>query len=299
MSGHFSVLLRFPFIVSLSILILNDHWLKQSYPSWLTGKLSDFSGLFVFCVFLSVMLAPHLNSNKALFYLHLFVAALFTVWKIVPIELFTHWVSVSAGIPMPSRIKDSTDLIALVSVIFSFFWLKQPLSVKMSNSNYYRAVPKFVVVSILIITGWSIMATPPPIYHYKVAPETSILSNFDFEKTLLRIEEILIENGFPVHGKEIYGKNRFILRFSWEADTSEVGEAKNVAFFGILKSTNSNVTSANFRCTLEVTKDMLSDRYMMEIRTSSNYHKFDKKKIRKALKEKIYDNLRNGLNKKT
>ncbi len=37
-----------PSWVAVAVLLLNDHWLKVAYPSWWTGKLSDFAGLYFF-----------------------------------------------------------------------------------------------------------------------------------------------------------------------------------------------------------------------------------------------------------
>lgn len=34
---------------------VNDHWLKYAYPSWVTGKLSDFLGVFYFPIFLCAL----------------------------------------------------------------------------------------------------------------------------------------------------------------------------------------------------------------------------------------------------
>jgi hypothetical protein len=51
MSGRqmrIDILLTPTFVVALLILLLNDHLLKYLYPNWLTGKLSDFAGLFAF-----------------------------------------------------------------------------------------------------------------------------------------------------------------------------------------------------------------------------------------------------------
>ena len=42
-------------LLSILILLLNDHVLKSSVPSWLTGKLSDFAGLFFFPFLLGVI----------------------------------------------------------------------------------------------------------------------------------------------------------------------------------------------------------------------------------------------------
>jgi hypothetical protein len=52
----FVALLRAPFIIALAVLLLNDFMLKQVYPGFVTGKLSDFAGIFVFAVFWSSLL---------------------------------------------------------------------------------------------------------------------------------------------------------------------------------------------------------------------------------------------------
>ena len=35
------------FLLAIALLALNDHVLKQRYPGWWTGKLSDFAGVVV------------------------------------------------------------------------------------------------------------------------------------------------------------------------------------------------------------------------------------------------------------
>lgn len=44
------------FLVSLGVLLLNDHYLKQEYHNAITGKLSDISGIIVLVLFLSALL---------------------------------------------------------------------------------------------------------------------------------------------------------------------------------------------------------------------------------------------------
>lgn len=44
-------------LTSIGMLLLNDHVLKASVPSWFTGKLSDFAGLFFFPFVLAAVLA--------------------------------------------------------------------------------------------------------------------------------------------------------------------------------------------------------------------------------------------------
>ena len=43
-------------LVAVGVLLVNDHVLKDAYSSWLTGKLSDFAGLYFFPV--AAELAP-------------------------------------------------------------------------------------------------------------------------------------------------------------------------------------------------------------------------------------------------
>jgi hypothetical protein len=58
-----AVLSDWRFLAALIVLIINDQILKASYPSWVTGKLSDFAGMVVFPVVLAGLvglLAPRL-----------------------------------------------------------------------------------------------------------------------------------------------------------------------------------------------------------------------------------------------
>ena len=48
-------------LLSIGLLVLNDHILKAAAPSWWTGKLSDFAGLFFFPFLLAVLLAAVLH----------------------------------------------------------------------------------------------------------------------------------------------------------------------------------------------------------------------------------------------
>jgi hypothetical protein len=43
-------------LVAIALLLVNDHVLKQAYPGWLTGKLSDFAGLVMFPLLVATVL---------------------------------------------------------------------------------------------------------------------------------------------------------------------------------------------------------------------------------------------------
>ena len=48
---HYRVFLSPVFLLTLLTLAANDLYLKAAYPGWITGKLSDISGLFLVSLF--------------------------------------------------------------------------------------------------------------------------------------------------------------------------------------------------------------------------------------------------------
>ncbi|EDM38033.1 hypothetical protein PBAL39_16449 [Pedobacter sp. BAL39] len=63
------------FIFCLSLLILNDFFLKAMFHNTLAGKLSDFCGLFIFPIFWSAVFPKHKSG------VFIASAALFVYWK--------------------------------------------------------------------------------------------------------------------------------------------------------------------------------------------------------------------------
>lgn len=63
------------FVASLAILLLNDFYLKNAFPGFVTGKLSDLSGIIV-CVLLFSALFPERKPN-----VYILVALSFVFWK--------------------------------------------------------------------------------------------------------------------------------------------------------------------------------------------------------------------------
>jgi len=70
-----SILVSQLFILGLVILLINDFYLKPTFGRPITGKLSDFSGLFIFPLFW-VSFFP--NKKNLIFIL---TALLFVIWK--------------------------------------------------------------------------------------------------------------------------------------------------------------------------------------------------------------------------
>lgn len=109
-------------IAAVVMMFVNDHYLKYHYPSWWTGKLSDFCGLFFFPIFLCavyVLIAnlitrkKHWVSNKKLLAAIIFTDVIFMAVKLSPAAAQIYE-STLGWLGFPSRLTlDTSDLFAL------------------------------------------------------------------------------------------------------------------------------------------------------------------------------------------
>jgi len=109
-----SILLNIPFIIGLVILILNDFFLKQYYSNLLTGKLSDFTGLFIFPMLLTYLLP----TKKKIIYIFTFIG--FVLWKLPIADLFINYWNKFSVFNI-NRVIDYTDYFALIVLPLSYF----------------------------------------------------------------------------------------------------------------------------------------------------------------------------------
>lgn len=106
------------FLSSVGILLLNDHYLKQAFPGWLTGKLSDITGLTALTIFCFALIP--VNRKKIILAVSLF----FTWWKSPlsePVIEFLNHIT-SAGV---HRVVDYSDLLVL-PVLLLLYRLRAP-----------------------------------------------------------------------------------------------------------------------------------------------------------------------------
>ncbi len=109
MRKRFDVLLTPAVLVSLAVLLANDFVLKAAFHDALTGKLSDFAGLFVFGVFGCAVFPRHRGRVAALTTLG------FVFWKSPAVQpLIDAWNGL--GLVRVGRVVDVTDLVALLAV---------------------------------------------------------------------------------------------------------------------------------------------------------------------------------------
>jgi hypothetical protein len=145
-------------LVTAFVLALNDHVLKHAdvLPGWLTGKLSDFAGLFVFPIVVSVLAERLVGPRR---YLRAGIAAGtaagFAALNCVP------WVSAVVQPILPNTM-DPTDLVALPAVGLALLWLARRRA---------RPVQAHRVVRLAAVTAVALacVATSPP-YFSRVYP---------------------------------------------------------------------------------------------------------------------------------
>jgi antitoxin component YwqK of YwqJK toxin-antitoxin module len=134
-----------PFLVCLAILLLNDFYLKTEYHNWLTGKLSDFCGLFIFASFWTALFP----SKKRIVYFS--TALFFVIWKSPYsqpfIDLFSH------SLYPIYRVVDITDLISLLILPISYYF---------NQKNFFRFKLSPILLGVITIFSFCATSIPEP-----------------------------------------------------------------------------------------------------------------------------------------
>jgi len=133
------------FLASVLLLLINDFYLKQTYGNVLTGKISDFAGLFAFPFFFSCLFVKHKKI------IHIVTIFLFIWWKSTFSQPIIDFVN-NLGIPV-NRVVDFSDNIALISVLISY--------IAFSGAKIYSVKPvmKWTIMSVSLL---SFIATSLP-----------------------------------------------------------------------------------------------------------------------------------------
>ncbi len=120
---HESGLLHPVALIAIAVLVINDHVLKDAYPSWLTGKLSDVAGLVFFPLLVAALLAPlvRIDRSRLIGACVIATAIGFSAIKLwepatVVCEHVLGWLQLSPG-PV-QVVRDPTDLLALAALAF-------------------------------------------------------------------------------------------------------------------------------------------------------------------------------------
>lgn len=132
------------FLLSLSLLLLNDFYLKFAFPGLISGKLSDFAGLFAFTLF---WMAVFPKFGRAI---SVVVSAVFILWKSSYSQpVLDIWNALQIG--RISRTVDLTDLIALPVIPLAYFYgIREELR---------RQAPKWTAALMAVVSVFAFTAT--------------------------------------------------------------------------------------------------------------------------------------------
>lgn len=169
------LLLHPVFLSALILLLLNDHWGKYAFHNWITGKLSDFTGVLVLAIFLYAI--TPLNKLYSI----LITVLLFAWWKTPLSQPFISWLQDYWQLPV-NRIIDYSDFAAfsILPLLYYIYPLK-PLIPKIAG---------LLKNAVILATVFSIMATTVP-YRYFHYTEDGYVKVYKEFKTRLEEKEIL------------------------------------------------------------------------------------------------------------
>lgn len=170
-----------PFITSLALLTLNDYYLKYAFGNWLTGKLSDFSGLF----FVTMLFCTFFPRSKTV--VSAVLAITFAAWK-SPISDPLIAILQSLGFGWFGRVVDYTDLIALIVLPFAS---KVTARVFRQNSRAGKE-RKYLALPILCAAALAVAATStaPALYDFTIR-KVDTGQQFDVAKVTAIIRKVV------------------------------------------------------------------------------------------------------------
>lgn len=166
------LIINYAFIISLILLVINDHVLKAEFGNWVTGKLSDFAGMIILPLLLAFTF-PKLKAHAIWL-----SAVLFTFWKSPLSETFINWYNTFAIIGI-ERIVDYTDLLAFVILPLPYFIIKNNAKAGFLQIRKFRLSPMYIVIPCIFI----LMATSPPKSYYY----TQTTGNLRFKNTSIKV----------------------------------------------------------------------------------------------------------------
>ncbi len=178
------------FLFCLFLLLLNDFILKQLFPGLITGKLSDFAGLFVFILFWT-WLFP-----KIKIHIYIFTVLFFIWWKSYFSQTFIDFWNEYIFFQIHRTI-DYSDLVALLIIPFAHFY-----QVKKTKQNVvYNIQHRFLIVLLSCVSIFSFLATTlKRSFQYDQDPKFEYTYKLDStpEKIITLINENINRNKYSI-----------------------------------------------------------------------------------------------------
>ena len=153
-----SVLVSWPFLLSLAVLISNDLYLKSAFPGWLTGKLSDVAGIYLLAL-LATAASPGRRLSSAAT-----LALGFLYWKSPLSQWFIDTVN-SVRLVQIGRVVDYSDLLALAAIPIAWTTVSHGAArSRKLPSRRFLSIP-VAAITVLAVSGTSVLM---PIGEYSI-----------------------------------------------------------------------------------------------------------------------------------
>jgi hypothetical protein len=146
-----------PFLTSLFLLLLNDWLLKPAFGSWLTGKLSDFAGLFVFALFWTALLPRRRVGVFAT------TAIGFLLWK-SPLSAPALEAWNALGVWPLARVVDYTDWLALVALLPAYLVIRRHPTGAWARDVATPRRLGAILTGCIAVGAFAATSVPPPSY---------------------------------------------------------------------------------------------------------------------------------------
>ena len=145
MERHRTELLQSPlFLIGLCLLLLNDFVFKYAFSNPITGKLSDFAGLFIFPFFFAALFPRWIKS------IYILTIAIFIYWNSELSSGLIHFLE-DSGLLLHRTI-DPTDFIAFIVLPLSYFYFINQSSKKITRRKISLAFISFISMFSFVAT---------------------------------------------------------------------------------------------------------------------------------------------------
>jgi hypothetical protein len=224
-----AIFTTWPFLLALTVLLVNDHVLKQAFPGLITGKLSDFAGLAVVAL---PLFARFPRQARAIY---LAIAGAFLWWKSPASSGFIAFMNDLQPLNI-GRVIDYSDLVALAVLPVCARLAAKESSGAMDMARLRRvALPPIMAAAL-----FGVMATSTPSLRKDFAVRSVESSSaFPRDEIVETIEDIMRKRGFkrgepnPPHWEGAFTGNGVFLTYSFPAlNTVAIGISANPGMFG-------------------------------------------------------------------
>jgi hypothetical protein len=145
-----SILISWPFLLSLAVLITNDLYLKSAFPSWLTGKLSDVAGIYLLALLITAA------SPRKKYVAGTILALGFLYWKSPMSQWFIDNVN-SVLQAQIGRVVDYSDFLALIAIPFAWTTVSDGAAKPRKLLTQKLLSIPVAVITVLAVSGTSVL----------------------------------------------------------------------------------------------------------------------------------------------